>query len=118
MKFENLIDFLENRMRMSHIYQPLFIKSLVEAGGSATIRQLAHKFLTQDESQLLYYEKRIKDMPLNVLRNHGVVSSKGNFISLNTKKLSFEQRFQNGGYRTIMEVIRKKQTEHNPTALW
>jgi len=94
MKFEDLVDFLENRMRMSHIYQPLFIKSLIEAGGSATIRQLAHKFLSQDESQLLYYEKRIKDMPLKVLRNHGVVSSKGNFVSLNTKKLSFEQKAQ------------------------
>ena len=94
MKFEDLIDFLENRMRMSHIYQPLFIKSLIESGGSATIRQLAHKFLSQDESQLLYYEKRIKDMPLKVLRNHGIVSNKDNFVSLNIKKLSFEQKAQ------------------------
>jgi hypothetical protein len=38
MTFEKLIDFLENKMSMSHIYQPLLIKSLVEAGGSATIR--------------------------------------------------------------------------------
>ena len=30
-----------------------------------TIRQLAHAFLNQDESQLLYYEKRIKEMPLS-----------------------------------------------------
>jgi diadenosine tetraphosphate (Ap4A) HIT family hydrolase len=94
MKFEDLKDFLENRMRMSHIYQPLFIKSLIEAGGSATIRQLAHKFLSQDESQILYYEKRIKEMPLKVLRNHGVVSSKGDFVSLNIKKLSYEQKVQ------------------------
>ena len=92
MKFDELIDFLENRMRMSHIYQPLFIKSLVNVGGSATIRQVAHQFLSQDESQILYYEKRIKEMPLKVLRNHGIVSNDGDFVSLNIKKLSYEQK--------------------------
>lgn len=92
MTFDEIIDFLENRMRMSHIYQPLLIKSLVEAGGSATIRQIAHAFLSQDESQLIYYEKRIKEMPLRVLRNHGIVSNDGELVLLNTKKLSFQQK--------------------------
>ncbi len=32
MTFEELVDFIENKMRMSHVYQPLLIKSLVEAG--------------------------------------------------------------------------------------
>jgi hypothetical protein len=53
MTFEELVDFIEHKMRMSHVYQPLLIKSLVEAGGTATLRQLANAFLTQDESQLL-----------------------------------------------------------------
>jgi len=92
MKFNDLIDFLENRMRMSHIYQPLLIKSLVEAGGSATTRQIAHAFLSQDESQLIYYEKRIKEMPLRVLRNHGVVFNDGELVQLSVKKLTFEQK--------------------------
>ena len=92
MTFDEIIDFLENRMRMSHIYQPLLIKSLVEAGGSATIRQIAHAFLSQDESQLIYYEKRIKEMPLRVLRNHGIVSNDGELVLLNTKKLTFQQK--------------------------
>jgi len=110
MKFENLIDFLENRMRMSHIYQPLFIKSLIDAGGSATIRQLAHKFLSQDESQIIYYEKRIKEMPLKVLRSHGVVSNDGNFVSLNIKKLSYEQKTQINMIceRKLQEFLLKK----------
>lgn len=42
MTFEILIEFLETKMSMSHIYQPLLIKTLVDAGGSATIRQLAN----------------------------------------------------------------------------
>ena len=53
MKYAGLRDCIESRMRMSHIYQPLRIKSLIEAGGSATVRQLAQQFLLKDESQLL-----------------------------------------------------------------
>jgi hypothetical protein len=94
MKFESLIDFLENRMRMSHIYQPLLVKGLVESGGSATIRQLANYFLIQDESQQRYYENRIKQMPLRVLRKHNIVSRDGDFVSLNVKELSLEQKAQ------------------------
>ena len=70
MKFEDLTDFVENRMSMSHIYQPILIKSLVEAGGSATLRQLAFDFLSQAENQLLYYERKIKEMPLRMLLKH------------------------------------------------
>ena len=55
MTYEQLVDFLSSKMKMSHIYQPLLIRSLVDAGGSATLRQLATFFLSQDESQLLYY---------------------------------------------------------------
>ena len=51
MTFDELVDFIENRMAMSHIYQPLLIRTLVESGGSATLRQLAHAFLRQDKSQ-------------------------------------------------------------------
>jgi ATP adenylyltransferase len=94
MKFEQLVNFLENKMSMSHIYQPLLLKSLVESGGTATIRQLAHQFLAQDESQLQYYEKRIKDMPLRVLRKHDIVSNDNDLVSLNVEKLTFEQKAQ------------------------
>ena len=79
-------------MRMSHIYQPLLIKSLVEAGGSATLRQLSQSFLSQDESQLIYYEKKIKEMPLKVLLRHGVLSRDGDLIALSLPKLTYEQK--------------------------
>jgi diadenosine tetraphosphate (Ap4A) HIT family hydrolase len=94
MQFEKLLDFIENKMRLSHIFQPLLIKSLIEAGGSATIRQLAQSFLLQDESQLLYYEKRIKEMPLKVLKGHDIVSKDGDLVSINIKNLSYEQKAQ------------------------
>jgi hypothetical protein len=46
MKFSEILDFLETKMSMSHIYQPLLIKTLVDAGGSVTIRQLSNAFLS------------------------------------------------------------------------
>ncbi len=92
MTYEQLVDFLSSKMKMSHIYQPLLIRSLVDADGSATLRQLAQFFLSQDESQLLYYEKRIKETPLKVLSRHGVASSDGELVHLNVKTLSLEQK--------------------------
>ncbi len=77
---------------MSHVYQPVLIRSLVDAGGHATIRQLAQASLIQDESQLLYYEKRIKQMPFKVLKKHGVVEREGDLVSLTTGKLTLEQK--------------------------
>jgi ATP adenylyltransferase len=92
MTYEELVDFLEHKMSMSHVYQPLLVRALVDAGGVATVRQLAQVFLVQDESQLLYYEKRIKEMPLKVLRRHSVIDSDGQLVSLNTKNLTLEQK--------------------------
>ena len=48
MTFDELTTFLRERMSLSHIYQPLLIRALVEAGGKATLRQLAQVFLSQD----------------------------------------------------------------------
>jgi 5-methylcytosine-specific restriction endonuclease McrA len=89
---EDITDFVRNQMRMSHVYQPLLIRALVRAGGSATLRQLAAALLMEDESQLLYYEDRIKKMPLRVLRSHDVVVNNRDLVSLNAVSLTYEQR--------------------------
>ena len=60
MTFEQLVEFLEHRMSMSHVYQPVLIRALIEAGGAATVRQLSQVFLAEDESQLQFYERRIR----------------------------------------------------------
>lgn len=94
MTVDSLCNFIKNKMRMSHIYQPLLIKSLIECDGTATLRQLAHSFLSQDESQLIYYEDRIKKMPVPVLQRHEVVDRDGNVIELAIGKLSFKEKSQ------------------------
>ena len=92
MTYPELIEFIQSTMSMSHVYQPLLIRALVDAGGAATVRHLAQSFLCQDESQLLYYEKRIKAMPVKVLRKHGVIETDGTLVSLKTPALTLEQQ--------------------------
>lgn len=115
MKFDALVDFLEHRMSLSHIYQPLLIRSLVEAGATATLRQLAHAFLAQDESQLLFYEKRIKEMPLRVLTGHGVVRRDGDLILLATEKLTLEQRAR---VKMLCEMRMQEYVQKRGLAIW
>jgi ATP adenylyltransferase len=92
--FHNLSEFIGKKMRMSHIYQPLLIRSLLDCGGMATLRQLAGRFLDQDESQILFYEDHIKKMPVPVLKRHGVLSIEGELVRLNVGKLTFKERTQ------------------------
>jgi hypothetical protein len=91
MTFDDLLDFVAHKMRMSHVYQPLLIRTLLMAGGTATLRQVAVAFLMEDESQIAFYEERIKRMPLPVLRRHGIVRRDGDLLSLEAPKLTFQQ---------------------------
>ncbi len=38
MTYEDLVDFLERKMSMSHVYQPLLVSALVDAGGVSSAR--------------------------------------------------------------------------------
>ena len=55
MLFTELKAFLAERMRMSHIYQPLMLKTLLERGGRASVQQIAQALLSEDRSQREYY---------------------------------------------------------------
>jgi diadenosine tetraphosphate (Ap4A) HIT family hydrolase len=80
--FENLRDFIQKRMRMSHIYQPVMIRKLLMGGGKATTRSIAAEFLSRDESQLEYYEHITRNMPGKVLAKHGIVTRDGDHYRL------------------------------------
>jgi hypothetical protein len=67
---------------MSHIYQPLLIRTLLKSGGHAEIRDIAREFLAHDESQIDYYEHIAKVMPMPVLWRHGIVEKRGKEVFL------------------------------------
>jgi hypothetical protein len=91
MTFDELLKFIEEDLRMSHVYQPLLISFLVQSGGAATVRQLAQEFALADEASVLHYEKRIKEMPIPVLAKRGVVSKKLNLVELQVNDLTYAQ---------------------------
>jgi ATP adenylyltransferase len=92
--FEQLRAFISQRMRMSHLYQPLMLKSLIEKGGWASLRAIAATFLAHDESQIEYYIEITKRMPGPVLTRHGLVRREGEGYRLlpNVDELTPEQR--------------------------
>ena len=92
MKYVDLLEFIKTKMKMSHVYQPLLIKTIVEAGGIVTVSQIARAFAAADESQVRFYEKRIRQMPLAVLRRHGIVKVTGEVVTLDIAKLNFTER--------------------------
>lgn len=71
--FEQLETYIRDQMRMSHIYQPVMLRVLLENGGSATIEEVAKALLSYDRSQVEYYEIRTKNMVGKVLTQNGAV---------------------------------------------
>ena len=69
----DLMHFISKQMRMSHIYQPVMIKALLQSGGEATTEEIATSLLAYDQSQVEYYTLRTKAMVGKVLTNNSVV---------------------------------------------
>ena len=72
----NLLEFVRDQMRMSHIYQPVMIKALLGNGGRMSTHDIAREILIYDISQIEYYENVVNNMVGRVLRNRGVVEKK------------------------------------------
>ena len=73
---------------MSHIYQPVMLRVLLESAGSATERQIGEAISSEDPGQVEYYEKITRDMVGKVLRKHGFV--KRNRTNRTWQLLGFE----------------------------
>lgn len=83
MNFRDLKRFIVRDMRMSHIYQPVMIKTLLSQDGRCSTQTIAAEILAGDESQLEYYERITRDMPGRILARHGIVAKDGNDYLLN-----------------------------------
>jgi diadenosine tetraphosphate (Ap4A) HIT family hydrolase/5-methylcytosine-specific restriction endonuclease McrA len=86
--------FLTKQMRMSHLYQPLMLRTLIEKGGVASLRDIATSFLAHDESQIEYYIEITKRMPGPVLTRHQLVRRDGAEYRLvpDVEQLTSEER--------------------------
>ena len=77
MRFGDLLQFIERDMRMSHVYQPVMIRALLDRGGRASREDIARALLNQDRSQLEYYVQISRNMVGRVLVSRGVVRRDG-----------------------------------------
>lgn len=73
-QFHHLLDFINNQMKMSHVYQPVMLKTLLENGGRASTEEIARAILSHDQSQVEYYQQITNNMVGRVLRNHNLVT--------------------------------------------
>lgn len=89
--------FLETDMTMSHVYQPVMIRTILEGGGAATKRQIAAAFSAADLSQLEYYEAVLGKYPGPVLRKRGIVD-----LDKGVYRLAADLRRMNGWQRAIL----------------
>jgi ATP adenylyltransferase len=92
MTYPELLDFVRTRMRMSHVYQPVMLQTLLRNGGRGSIRQVAQEILQRDESQIEYYGEITKNMVGRVLRSHHVVArDRDDFVLLDFSSFTPEQ---------------------------
>lgn len=76
--FERLAHFISDEMRMSHIYQPVMVREVLQRNGSASVNQIAKALLAEDRSQVEYYEQITKNMVGRVLtQKRGITEKEG-----------------------------------------
>ena len=94
MNAEELIQFVDQKMSMRRVYQPLLIRPLVDAGGSATLRQAAVALVSEDEALISEAERTLLRMPIAVLRRPRVLEhdKTTKLIRLAVPPLTLEER--------------------------
>ena len=107
MNFPDLKHFLIKRMRMSHIYQPMMLMTLLKEGGVASIETLSKKLLIEDKSQQEYYGNITRNMVGRVLNNHGIVQKDGEIFKLrNYETYTEDQRIE------LIQICQEKLNEY------
>ena len=91
LSYAQLESYIREQMRMSHIYQPVMLRVLLEQGGTASIEDIAKALLSYDRSQVEYYEIRTKNMVRKVLTQNGIAEPIKSGRTITGYKLSTEE---------------------------
>lgn len=106
MSYKKLYDFINNKMRMSHIYQPLMLKTLLNNKGKASSNRIAKALLSRDVSQIEYYEQITKTMVGKVLTTNRKITEKENddYLLIGYSDLKKDER------KKLVDLCEKKIT--------
>lgn len=80
--FHRLRTYIAERMRMSHIYQPLMLMELLGRSSPAPAQDIARRILGEDVTQIDYYTERVKRMVGKVLTGNGITAYTSGAYSL------------------------------------
>jgi hypothetical protein len=69
-----LLEFLQNKMTMTEVYQPVVIKELLVRGGKCSKNEIALALARYDQTVLEYYRKILMRWPKITLVKHGVIT--------------------------------------------
>jgi ATP adenylyltransferase len=58
--YEQLFHFISHEMRMSHVYQRVMLREVLRREGSASVDNIARALLSEDRSQIEYYQQITK----------------------------------------------------------
>lgn len=73
LSFRDLERFISTKMRMSHIYQPVMLLTLLDNAGRCHQQEIAKAILAHDPSQIDYYTNITNNMVGKVLRGRSIV---------------------------------------------
>ena len=91
--YERLRDYIAERMRMSHIYQPLMLMELLGRRSPAPAQDIARRILGEDVTQIDYYTERVKRMVGRVLTGNGITRyGDGLYSLIGAEELSDSER--------------------------
>lgn len=80
--YERLRIFIAERMRMSHVYQPLMLMELLGRRSPAPAEDVARRILGEDVTQIDYHTERVKRMVGKVLTGNGITRCERGLYSL------------------------------------
>lgn len=95
-------------MRMSHVYQPLMLITLLENKGKSSDTEIAKNLLIRDESQIDYYRSITNNMVGKVLRGHGLVERDKTTKTYHLVDFDLLDKFE---VEQLIELCRKKLVE-------
>lgn len=105
MDYNQLKEYIENRMVMQAVYQPVMIKTLLRSKQyRASVEAIARQFLINDEPQLQYYKYITKEMPARVLRSHDIVR----YEDGNEYVLNLDRQLSDGQVRDLIQLCNEK----------
>ncbi len=91
--YERLRHYIAERMRMSHIYQPLMLMELLGRHSPAPAQDIARRILGEDVTQIDYYTERVIRMVGRVLTGNGITRyGDGLYTLIGAEELSDSER--------------------------